>query len=116
MPLRAPVQPLRPVSSFVPEPMLSLPEADYLALVDWSGRQVRPDKRGVIAESTPSMLRRVGLSESSWRFQVPGIDSRYWRAVGTAVALMHKAAELGQYWLKGCGRRCLLRAATAAVG
>ena len=108
-------QPLRAVSASVPEPTMALSTVDYLALVDWTGRQVRDDKRGVIAESTPSVLRRIGVDESAWRYQVLGIESRYWRAVGTADALVRKAADMGQWWLKGCGRRCAQRAAKAAL-
>jgi hypothetical protein len=33
-----------------------------------------------------------------------GIESRYWRAVGTAESLMAKARALGQCWLKGAGK------------
>ena len=108
--------PLSPVSASISTPPLSLSEIDYLDLVDWTGRQVRADKRGVIAGSVPSVLRRIGVDTGSWRYQVLGIESRYWRAVGTADALMQKAAELGQYWLKGCGARCARRAAAAAFG
>jgi hypothetical protein len=32
-----------------------------------------------------------------------GIESRYWRAVGTMESLMIKARSLGQHWLKGVG-------------
>lgn len=98
---------LRPVSAGVPERALSISAVDYLVLVDWTGRQVRADKRGAIAESAPSVLRRVGVDEATWRYQVLGIESRYWRAVGAVDALMQKAADMGQRWLKGAGARGL---------
>jgi REP element-mobilizing transposase RayT len=110
-----PAAPLLPVSASVPEPRLSLSEVDYLGLVDWTGRQVRPDKRGAIPESTPSVLRRIGVDPAVWRYQVLGIESRYWRAVGATDALVQKAAEMGQCWLKGSGARCMHRAAAAAL-
>ena len=99
--------PLRAVVASVPEPGMPMSEVDYLALADWTGRQVRPDKRGVIAEETPSVLSRIGVDAASWRYQVLDIESRYSRAIGTADALAQKAAEMGQSWLKGCGRRCM---------
>ena len=107
--------PLRAVAASVPEPAMSLAEVDYLALVDWTGRQVRPDKRGAIAEATPSVLRCIGVDAGAWRYQVLGIESRYWRAIGAADALAQKAAEMGQSWLKGCGRRSIQRAALFMV-
>jgi hypothetical protein len=33
--------------------------------------------------------------------QVQGTESQYYRVIGSAEALMAKAAELGQTWMKG---------------
>jgi hypothetical protein len=38
----------------------------YLQLLDWTGRQIRPDKRGAIPESVPGILDRLDLSEETW--------------------------------------------------
>jgi REP element-mobilizing transposase RayT len=40
---------------------------DYLELVDWTGRVVRRDKKGVIPASVPRVLARLGLSDSEWQ-------------------------------------------------
>ena len=74
-----------------------------VALADWTGRIVRPDKRGAIAQDAPSVLARIDCDPRTWRCQVLGIESRYWRAVGSVDALLVKAAEMGLRWLKGCG-------------
>ena len=37
----------------------------YLLLVDWTGRQLRPGKRGKIPDELPSILTRLGLSDSA---------------------------------------------------
>jgi REP element-mobilizing transposase RayT len=95
---------LRPLAGTLLAPALSPRTVDYLELVDWSGRIVREGKRGAIAAETPSVLIRLGLQERQWHAQVLGIESHYWRAVGTAESLMAKARALGQRWLKGAGR------------
>ena len=82
---------------------LPLSLGEYLELADWTGRIVRPDKRGATDATTPPILRRLGLRETEWSCQVRGIESRYWRAVGAVEALMEKAKSLGQCWLKGGG-------------
>ena len=90
-----------------------LGERPGVELVDWSGRIARPGKRGRIAASAPATVRRLGHSGLQWKFQLLGIESRYWRAVGAADALLEKAAAMGQCWLKGQGiGRRLMRAHT----
>ena len=95
---------LRPLAGTLLAPVLSLRTVDYLELVDWSGRIVREGKRGAIAAEAPSILIQLGLQARQWHTQMLGIESRYWRAVGTAESLMIKARALGQRWLKGAGR------------
>lgn len=43
---------------------MSLPE--YLQLVDWTGRQLHPGKRGVISKDVPSVIERLGSSAEIW--------------------------------------------------
>ena len=78
---------------------LPLSVDEYIELVDWTGRQLHPRKRGAIATSAPPALRRV-TCENEWLPQVRGIESRYWRAVGSAQALLEKAKAMRQCWLK----------------
>ena len=52
----------------VSTPVLPCRLQDYLAVVDWTGRVVRADKRGFIQQQSPVLLRQLGLSESQWRF------------------------------------------------
>ena len=40
---------------------------DYLALVDWTGRIIRGDKRGHIDNSLPPILSRLQISPEQWR-------------------------------------------------
>lgn len=79
---------------------LSIRNDDYLALVDWTGRQVRADKAGAILAEAPPILARLGLDEGQGLVHVLAIEGRYWRAVGRTQALVWRAAQLGQRWLK----------------
>ena len=77
---------------------LPMTEEAYIRLVDWTGRQLHPAKRGVIAAEAPPPLPR-GLDEKTWKRQVRGIESRYFRAIGSAESLRDKARAIGQRWL-----------------
>ena len=82
---------------------LPMTEAQYIQLVDYTGRQIRPDKRGAIAASQPPALRRLGLDPAHWTGQVKGIGSAYWRIVGSVEAMVEKAKAIDQDWMKGIG-------------
>ena len=49
---------------------------DYIALVDWTGRIVRGDKKGFIPKDTPAMLTTLRLTEAQWRMLVLVIQKK----------------------------------------
>ena len=92
--------PLSPILG-VPRPSLAITTADYLQLLDWTGRQLAPGKRGRITGDAPACLRAVDTDAARWTTRVRGIGSGYWRAVGSAEQLIALAQRIGQRWLKG---------------
>ena len=76
---------------------------DYIELVEWTGKQVRADKRGAIPKQAPSVLSHLHINEKRWTTQVKGIGSTYWRVIGDVDDLLEKAKQLNQHWLKGVG-------------
>jgi hypothetical protein len=82
---------------------LSITEREYLQLVDWTGRQLAPGKRGAIAADAPPVIARISDDPARWARQVSGVGSGYWRAVGSVEALIELAQRIGQQWLKGQG-------------
>jgi len=93
-------RPLRPVIG-APQRALSLSTADYLQILDWTGRVLAPGKRGVIAEHAPAVLSIVDRTPERWTMRVRGYGSGWMRAAGSAQELMAHAERLGQRWLKG---------------
>jgi REP element-mobilizing transposase RayT len=77
---------------------LPISESAYIQLVDWTGRQLHPGKRGVINANAPSALRTVA-DAPDWLRQVQGVESRYCRAIGSKESLVEKAKAMGQRWL-----------------
>ncbi|WP_189400208.1 transposase [Arenicella chitinivorans] len=56
---------------------------DYLALVDWTGRSVRRDKRGAISEKLPPILERLDLDAASWLILTTEFEKRFQSWVGS---------------------------------
>jgi hypothetical protein len=95
-------QPLSPTSGSL---LRSLPirTDEYLALVDWTGRQLREGKRGAIANGAPPVLQSLEPASRRWTMRVNAIGSGYWRVVGEAHDLLAVAQRIGQQWVKGLG-------------
>ncbi|MFV0477645.1 MAG: hypothetical protein ACK5ME_07420 [Parahaliea sp.] len=68
------VLPIKPLFSFEPEnakadsenPTIPCTFNSYAQLVDWTGRQVRVDKRGAIPAQLPSIFERLATDVKNW--------------------------------------------------
>ena len=71
----------------------------YIELVRWTGLRAHPEKRGKLPaaeEAPPEGLRGVANHPREWVNRDTGTEGRFSRAIGSAGALMLKAANLGQ--------------------
>ena len=98
-PVLAPVLGIRGLS------VTALSTTDYIQLVDTTGRQWHPTKRGRISGKPPAVLERLGLDALQWTERVRAVkpDQGFCRVIGSETALLDKAAEIGQRWLRGVG-------------
>ena len=97
-------QALKPVAGLDVDTLSDLTESSYIELVRWTGLQAHPEKRCKLStaeEAPPDGLWSVANHPREWMRRVQGTESRYYRAIGSAEALMLKAADLGQRWMKG---------------
>jgi REP element-mobilizing transposase RayT len=70
---------------------------DYVELVDWTGRQSRPEKRGKINDNHPPILARTGLNPEAFIEMADNLLKNFGRAVGTPERL---ASLCGRHDLK----------------
>ncbi len=68
---------------------------DYLDLVDWTGRQLREDKRGAITGHLPPILERLQIDPKHWLYMTRQFESHFKGIVGTALRLKAVCQELG---------------------
>lgn len=97
-----PNETLKPIAG-IGQSVLEMTNAQYIQLVDWSGRQLYPGKRGKLKASEPEALARIGVTRQRWTHDLKGLNDGYWNVVGTAQELIPKAIALGQHWLEGIG-------------
>ncbi|TVQ29414.1 MAG: transposase [Wenzhouxiangella sp.] len=100
-------RPLKPVAGLDANALMGMTESSYIELVQWTGEQARSDKGGKLKplaegkRAAPADIWHVANHPKAWIHQVQGTENIYYRAIGSAEALMAKAEELGQAWMKG---------------
>jgi len=86
---------------FVGNPRKNRPEGlpfklmDYIDLVEWTGRELRPDKRGSIAKDAPPVLQRLNMDTENWLFLTRHFESRLKGLVGSLFAVKKACKILG---------------------
>jgi len=74
---------------------------DYLELVEWTGRQLRDDKRGHINEALPAILNCLDLDQQNWMYLSTQFECRFKSIVGTAHTVRQVCEKFGKRWVHG---------------
>ena len=72
---------------------------DYIELLDWTGRVIRPDKRGAIPAEHPLLLNTLGIDDDAWIALASSFGKDYQGAVGSLEALAAYANNTGKRWI-----------------
>ncbi|MGB0468390.1 MAG: transposase [Pontibacterium sp.] len=83
------------------EPVIPFDLADYFALVDWTGRICREDKRGYITSDLPPILHRLGIDPDQWLRSMQPKGLAFTRAIGRVSKLKQYADQVGSAWVHG---------------
>jgi len=84
-------QQLQKLHPFVGNPRKNSPKGipfkltDYIELVDWSGRILRKDKRGMISSTTPPILQRLKIEQDNWFHLNQYFETAFKGFVGSAI-------------------------------
>jgi len=74
---------------------------DYLELLDWTGRQVRADKRGAIPAHLAPILDRLHIRPDRWLETVTDFNALFGRIAGRTQNIVQAAERLHRRWLFG---------------
>ena len=78
---------------------------DYLQLVDWTGRQLRHDKRAAMPSDIPDILERLQLDQRHWLYLAQHFESPFKKLIGRAHHVRQACEALGLHWAQGI-RQC----------
>ncbi len=73
----------------------------YAMLLDWTGRELRADKRGTIPDHLAPIMERLGLTRSNWVETVRGFGRMFKQAAGRSSSLVDAAARRSRRWFQG---------------
>lgn len=101
---------LAPMASEKPRSKSALPirQTDYFALVDWTGRVVRSDKRGAIPATVKPILQKLGVKEGTWVTHTRTFGRRFGRVIGRVDQIKAFASRINQKWIAGAGQAVTL--------
>lgn len=80
---------------------LPIEAASYFELVDWTGRSIRADKKGVIPGHILPVLSSLGVDPENWVSNTQYFGSRFHRALGRINQIRRFAKRSGQRWIVG---------------
>lgn len=63
-------QTMRPLSGITSANFPRITNAEYILLIEWTGRQLHPGKRGRISVAEPPALPKLGLVAAHWTMKV----------------------------------------------
>ena len=69
--------------------------------VDWTGRQVRGDKRGSIPKDLAPLLDRLAVDAEMWVSSAENFGRWFHRAAGRVERLMQAGRAAGRRWFQG---------------
>lgn len=91
-------------------PCIDFKLADYLQLIDETGRLLREDKRGAIPDNLAPILDRLQLSSNGWMNMVQDLEKDFFHAVGNSLILVDFGAQQRERKPKGyhAAKKCYL--------
>jgi REP element-mobilizing transposase RayT len=74
---------------------------DYIELVDWTGRQLRANKTGMISNQHSPILDRLGISTKGWLHNCQQLEQNFYHVIGPISLLKEFCEKIGLRWLHG---------------
>ena len=68
---------------------------DYIDLVEWTGRQMRANKRGKINSNLPPILKRLNFETDNWLYLTHHFESKLKGLIGSLHNLKQACEKLG---------------------
>ncbi|WP_197432888.1 hypothetical protein [Photobacterium aquimaris] len=75
--------------------------ADYLELIDWTGRCIRSDKKAFITPNQPKILQQLGITPNAWLEHSEQFMERYANVSGKWSRMRAFKQHVGGHWCKG---------------
>ncbi|AVI64424.1 transposase [Shewanella sp. WE21] len=75
--------------------------ADYLELIDWTGRAISHDKKGFIDNQRPKLLNELGIASDAWLSSAKDFRRQYSGISGRWDAMCAFKLQQGGKWCRG---------------
>ena len=83
------------------KPFFKINEKDYLDLLDWTGRELHPNKSGAIPFDIPHIFDRLKIDKDQWLETIKNYDKWFYRIVGKISSAWGMLKDTVNHWFKG---------------
>ena len=83
--------------------MRCFPLLEFIDMVDWTGREIRSDKKGFIDNRLPTMLSQLKITKERWLYLAQAFERKFANFAAKREMLYLLAGQLDQEYLKGVG-------------
>ena len=80
---------------------LNIDLKEYIELLDWTGRQMKNDKKGSIPSELAPILRRLEIETEPWLECISHFGNRFYHVAGSVKRILEATKEIGKKWLRG---------------
>jgi REP element-mobilizing transposase RayT len=74
---------------------------DYLELLDWTGRAIRPDAHGATPTDLPPIANQLKIESHAWLAMTKGFESLFHALVGREESVLTACEQTGRSWSHG---------------
>ena len=81
--------------------ILPIEYEQYMTLLEWTGQQIREDKRGAIPKNIIPIMERLKLKADTWIDNILCLGKKFHRVIASEEIMQECAANLNKKWLHG---------------
>jgi hypothetical protein len=83
------------------KPFFRINQKEYFELLDWSGREIKQNKKGAIPNHLEPIFKRLQINQDLWIDSLKNYENIFYRVVGKITKAFELLKDTASKWFKG---------------